>query len=174
MTKRVSKSLICLSLMLVLFPVAVLAQVCKESIVATTPDGNFTPHQNGTALHKTTGLMWMRCSLGQVWDGKDCRGAAEKFPWQGALQASQNFRFAGYSDWRLPNKNELESLVEERCSAPAINATVFPAAPSAYFWTSSPYVGLSSGAWSVDFAFGSINASVKTASIHVRLVRGGL
>jgi hypothetical protein len=149
------------------------AVTCKDAIGATTPDDHFTVHKDGTATHNTTGLMWMRCSLGQVWDGKACNGSALTLSWQGALQAASSSRFADYSDWRLPNKNELESIVEERCSSPSLNVIVFPGAPSAYFWSSSPYAGLSSGAWSVDFAFGTVNASVKTGSIHVRLVRGG-
>jgi hypothetical protein len=154
-------------------PSVVQAQSCKESILATTPDGHFSMKHDGTATHNTTGLMWMRCSLGQNWDGKGCSGSAAALSWQGALQSARDFEHAGFNDWRLPNKNELESIVEERCSAPAINTNVFPGTPSAHYWSSSPYAGLSSGAWNVDFGFGSVNASVKTGSIFVRLVRGG-
>jgi hypothetical protein len=147
------------------------AQSCRDSIPATTPDANFLVHDNGTVTHGTTGLMWMRCSLGQRWDGKTCSGRAGGFAWGDALQAAAGHEFAGYRDWRLPSKNELEALVEERCLLPAINAAAFPGTPSAYFWTSSPYAGLAHAAWNVDFGFGAVNASVKSGSIHVRLVR---
>ena len=70
-----------------------------------------------------------------------------------------------------PNKNELESIVEGRCFSPAINEELFPATPPAYFWSSSPYAAVSHGAWSVDFGYGTVNASVKSGSIHIRLVR---
>ena len=146
-------------------------QTCKDSIVATTPDANFTINSDGTVTHKTTGLMWMRCSLGQTWDGKTCKDMAAIYTWGEGLRAGTNYEFAGYKDWRLPNKNELESIVEERCYSPAINASVFPETPSAYFWSSSPYAGFSQGAWSVDFGYGSVNASDKDGTIHVRLVR---
>jgi hypothetical protein len=115
----------------------------------------------------------MRCSLGQNWDGKTCRGAAATYSWGAAFQAADRYEFAGYKDWRLPNKNELESLVEANCSSPAINERVFPATPPAYFWSSSPYAGLANGAWSMDFCYGLVNASVKNGSLNVRLVRGG-
>jgi len=139
--------------------------------MAATPDSVFTLNGDGTVTHNTTGLMWMRCALGQEWDGKTCRGTATDFSWADALKTGVLKKFAGYSDWRLPNKNELESIVEDQCASPAINTTAFPATPSAYFWTSSPYAGHAPGAWSVDFGFGTVNASVKNGSIYVRLVR---
>jgi len=147
------------------------AQDCKKTILATTPDSRFTVYEDGTATHNTTGLMWMRCSLGQQWDGKTCTGKPTDYFWKDALQAAEKFEFAGHDDWRLPNKNELESIVEESCNSPAINVTVFPATPSAFYWSSSPYAGLAKGAWSVDFGYGAVNASDKDGSIFVRLVR---
>jgi hypothetical protein len=149
------------------------AQTCKDSILASTPDANFTINNDGTVTHNTTGLVWMRCSLGQNWDGMACSGSPESFTWANGLQAGNGFEFAGFTDWRLPNKNELESIVEERCYSPAINVSVFPDTPFAYFWSSSPYAAFSQAAWSVDFGYGAINASDKDGSIHVRLVRGG-
>lgn len=164
--------LLCLVLTLPPGATAAEERVCKETIVATTADANFREREDGTAFHKTTGLVWMRCGLGQTWDGKGCSGDAAGYAWSGALRAADAHEFAGHSDWRLPNKNELESIVEDRCNAPAINAAVFPDTPAAYFWSSSPYAGFSHGAWSVDFSSGSVNASVKSGSLNVRLVRG--
>lgn len=160
-------------LFLTVAPCAAGAQTCKDSIPASTPESRFTAHNNGTVTHKTTGLTWMRCSLGQIWDGKTCTGKAEIFDWQKILQAAGSQEFADHKDWRLPSKNELVSILEERCVAPAVNAKIFPGTPSAYFWSSSPYSGVADGAWSVDFGYGTINASVKNGSnLHVRLVRG--
>lgn len=152
-------------------------QVCKKSILATTPTADFTIHRDGTVTQKNTGLMWMRCSLGQKWDGKTCTGVPSDYTWKEALQAAKRFKFAGYDDWRLPNKNELESIVESSCYSPAINETIFPATPPVFYWSSSPYAGFSGGAWSVDFGFGAVNSSNKANDkegvIPVRLVRGG-
>ena len=163
---------LCCSLLLLFFSSPCGAQTCKDSIVATTPDSRFTPHKDGTVTHIATGLMWMRCSVGQKWDGKTCTGEAVSLDWQKALQAADQQAFAGHSDWRLPNKNELASIMEERCTAPAINDKIFPNTPAVFFWSSSPYTGLADGAWSLDFGYGSINASVKSGNLHLRLVRG--
>ncbi len=146
-------------------------QVCSETIKASASEAMFTINAEGTITGNSTGLLWMRCSLGQNWDGKSCQGEAGLYLWAEALDVASGYDFAGYRDWRLPNKNELESLVEARCSTPAINEKVFPGTPANYFWTSSSYAGVAGGAWSVDFAYGTVNASVKTGKIHVRLVR---
>jgi hypothetical protein len=162
----------CLILLFLFSPMAYGAeQTCKDSIIAVNPNSNFTIHKDGTVSHNTTGLMWMRCSLGQKWDGKTCAGSPTMYTWKEALQAGAHYEFAGYADWRLPNKNELESIVEERCYSPAVNSTVFLNTPPVFFWSSSPYAGFSQGAWSVDFGFGAVNASDKDGGIAVRLVR---
>ena len=153
------------------FSYALAKHNCNKSIIATTPDTQFTIDKDGTVSDTTTGLMWMRCSLGQEWNGTTCTGKAVALPWANALSAAEKFEFAGYTDWRLPNKNELESIVEDRCFAPAINSNIFPATPSAYFWSSTPYTPVAEGSWSVDFGYGAINATVKSGLIHIRMVR---
>jgi len=164
-------TLFCCLVLLFLTTPAKAEPTCNDFIIATAPDDSFTIRKDGTVVDNTTGLMWMRCSLGQVWNGTTCTGTAAIFPWASGLKTAESYEFAGYNDWRLPNKNELESIVEGRCFSPAINVEIFPATPSAFFWSSSPYAAISEGAWSVDFGYGTVIASVKSGSIHIRLVR---
>ncbi|MBJ6938275.1 DUF1566 domain-containing protein, partial [Vibrio cholerae] len=93
----------------------------NRATLATTPNTAFNDNGDGTVTHHTTGLIWQRCSLGQSWDGTDCTGEATTFTWEEALAAAAQHTFAGRNDWRLPNKNELVSIVEYRCYRPAIN-----------------------------------------------------
>jgi hypothetical protein len=79
----------------------------------------------------------------------------------------------GYTDWRLPNRNELTSIVELGCSWPTINTTVFPNTPSSNFWSSSPPADYSVDAWYVCFSYGNASNYGKSNSFAVRLVRGG-
>ncbi|MBW0278448.1 Lcl C-terminal domain-containing protein [Shewanella xiamenensis] len=144
----------------------------NTAITATTPSADFTDNGDGSVTHHTTGLIWQRCSLGQSWDGVNCTGEATNFTWKQALAAGAQNTLAGFSDWRLPNKNELASIVEYRCHGPAINNQQFPnTSSSSWYWSSSPDASSSFSAWLVDFYYGYVDSSNKGNHRHVRLVR---
>ncbi len=137
-----------------------------------TPSTQFTVNPNGTVNHSTTGLQWKLCNEGQT--GSGCTGVASSMSWSQALLAAKNSNFAGFTDWRLPNRQELESLLDETCISPSINAVVFPNAIGDWTWTGTTSAADSTDAILVDFGFGASLASVKTdTSIYVRLVRSG-
>lgn len=159
--------------MMVLFAQPLYAQICRNDITPTTPTQDFTRHDDGTVTHHKTGLMWMRCALGQNWNGATCTGSGQAYTWQAALQAAEGSSFAGHGDWRLPDIKELNSIVEQACVSPAINATVFPATPLSWFRSASPYVSGVDYAWCVGFDAGNGCAVNETNDLHVRLVRGG-
>lgn len=143
----------------------------NTAIPFSTPSSDFTLDNNGTVTSKTTGLMWMRCSMGQTWQGESCTGVASDFTWQQAL-TQNGTEYAGYNDWRVPNKNELASIVEQRCNNPSINGAIFPNTPDSRFRSSSPIVGSSDHAWDVDFGgYGYVTSYYKNDYGHVRLVR---
>ncbi len=131
---------------------------------------------NGTVTHVKTGLMWKQCSEGL--SGAGCAtGAAALYLWQGALQQAEALNnaggFAGFTDWRMPNQKELSSIVERQCVTPSINAVIFPATVSSFYWSASPYAGNASAAWDVDFDKSNGAAANKSNIFRVRLVRGG-
>ncbi|MCB2204583.1 DUF1566 domain-containing protein [bacterium] len=64
---------------------------------------NFVDNQDSTITDKATGLMWTQA---------DSRGGMN---WEEALawvQAKNTAQYLGYSDWRLPNAKELQSIVD--------------------------------------------------------------
>ena len=124
---------------------------------------------NGAEVRdKHTGLVWARCSVGQVWSGGTCIGSTSGFAHEAAVAYA-----ATQSGWRLPNRRELFSVADKGCWGPSIDITAFPATPSTYFWTSSPYVGRSLEAWGVIFDGGIVNNHYggRGSSFAVRLVR---
>jgi hypothetical protein len=55
---------------------------------------------NGTISDSATALMWMKNDNGTG------------IPWKDALSYADSSQYAGYSDWRLPNPKELQSIVD--------------------------------------------------------------
>jgi len=65
---------------------------------------DFEDNSDGTVTDKATGLMWMKVDSGKL--------KAGKMNWQQALEWAKNLEYAGYSNWRLPNAKELQSIVD--------------------------------------------------------------
>ncbi|TAN47168.1 MAG: DUF1566 domain-containing protein, partial [Methylococcaceae bacterium] len=142
----------------------------QSSGTAFTATDAFTDNHNGTVTHQKTGLTWMQCAMGQTWSNAACAGSPITYTWLDAMALTSVF--AGASDWRLPSKAELLSIVDYSRYSPAINTEVFPDAPSNVFWTSTIYAYNAYYAWSVIFDNGSDSNDSRTNRLAVRLVRG--
>lgn len=128
---------------------------------STSMAGNFTDNGNGTVTDSDTGLVW------QKEDDNTVR------TWEGAINYCEGLSIGAFSDWRLPNVKELESIIDDSIYSPAINSIYFPNTNDSY-WTSTTYVGLLSYAWLVDFHNNEVYGSYKTINNrYVRCVRGG-
>ncbi len=154
----------------------VLAQDCNKHLEASTPSARFETLRDGTVVDKRTGLMWMRCILGQNWNGEICQQPKPWFThrtWAQAMQDAERSRYAGYDDWRLPTLDELKSIVEQRCQDPTINTEIFPATVADSHWTMDSYQSNQDYAWRINFQNGRENADIKeNVSYVARLVRG--
>jgi hypothetical protein len=92
--------------------------------------------------------------------------------WDLVDQANAN-SLGGYTDWRIPNRRELESIVDLSGCSPSINTTVFPSTPTTHHWTASTNPCSSAGAWFVHFSNGYVNSNYKSSyKYYVRLARG--
>ena len=65
---------------------------------------DFKVNPKYTISDRATGLMWMRVDSGLL--------KAGKMNWEEALAWAENLDFGGFSDWRLPNIKELQSIVD--------------------------------------------------------------
>ncbi|MFY8352590.1 DUF1566 domain-containing protein [Pseudoalteromonas sp. SSM20] len=155
------------------FALPLTAQTCLTSVPETTPTSQFTINTDGTVTDNLTGIMWMRCSIGQSWDtnNQTCTGGVEQLTWQQALKSASQYQYAGFNDWQLPNVKELSTIVDRQCVDAAINQTLFPATLAQNYWTSTSGVGSASQAWAVAFYSGKTNLRSKTSDIHLRLMR---
>ncbi len=150
------------------------AVTCQGSIPASNPDTIYTVHADGTVTDTRTGLMWKQCLEGYGAANCTADGGTTSFTWADALTHAENHTFASHSDWRLPNMNELRSLVEDCRVGPTINDAVFPNTSSSGVWSGSPNANSSNGAWFVSFGYGlADDYGFHDVGYRVRLVRAG-
>lgn len=93
--------------------------------------------------------------------------------------------FAGYTDWRIPNLNELETIRNIQNVNPAVDSafntgcvatctvTSCSCTRSNFYWSSSTYQGNPYFAWLVSFDDGYAFYDGKIYNYSVRAVRGG-
>ncbi|PJZ51842.1 adhesin [Leptospira adleri] len=100
---------------------------------APIPSRAFVDLNDGTVLDNRTGLIWQKCTKGQTWSSAfpDCSvGATIPENWNSALGTCNHLNLAGRI-WRLPNINELRSLIDfASSSAIRIDNTAFPNIPA--------------------------------------------
>lgn len=100
---------------------------------------------------------------GGICQGSPCDSAAY-------VAAFNELRMCGATDWRLPTRQELSSIVHAGRSGPALDPAFFPLATGVY-WTATPAAADPASAWVVDFNDGSIHTELKSTAGHIRLVR---
>jgi len=71
---------------------------------------DFQDNGDGTITDNATGLMWMQVDNG------------EGVNWEDALSDAENLEYAGYSDWRLPDVKELQSILDYTRSPSTTNS----------------------------------------------------
>lgn len=155
---------------------SVWSQQCDNSRPLSTPDDKFFINDNGTITELESGLTWMRCAVGQTWNGSTCSGNANVFTWKNAFQEedkiNQGTGFAGQRNWHLPNLAELATIVERQCNTPRINLELFPATPAAAFWTANHKSGAEPRALAMDFDKSGLLVMPQDSRLYIRLVSG--
>ncbi|MBM4245820.1 MAG: DUF1566 domain-containing protein [Deltaproteobacteria bacterium] len=147
---------------------------------------------DGTVTDESTGLVWEKKTDDGSLHDKDrgfvwTPGAGSIWEWLAAVNAEGGAGFAGKADWRVPNRKELESIVDASRFNPALPAVFATAcAPGCtsltcsctgsllHYWTSTSVAAAPTDfAWAMLPSSGAVQASSrKTAPGHVRAVRG--
>ncbi len=146
---------------------------------------SFSDNGDGTITDNVTSLMWEKKSDDDSVHDWDQR----RYVWGDAFLFIQNLNtvpcFADHCDWRLPNRTELESIIDLDYSYPSVDP-IFHNSCSLFcrvttcsctygslpYWTSSTLAGSPYDAWAVEFQQGRVSAEYKNNLLVVRAVRG--
>ncbi len=151
-----------LTLITSLFSVYIYAEMTKDSVKKVVSDD-------------VSKLMWQ----------DDEKVKTVKKTWIDAINYCESTlnteNFAGYNDWRLPNINELASIIDyskNKIDMPAINTDVFENTAIGNYWSSTSFASDTQYAWYVHFSshynLGGNTGYIKKNSLYyVRCVRSG-
>lgn len=133
------------------------------------PSSRFTDNKDGTVTDNLTGLIWLKDANCTAMVGGIDRGSG-LLSWPSALTWSNHLAngHCGLSDnsvagdWRLPNINELRSLVDYSRHDPALPAGhPFSNVQSVWYWSSTTNPVYTAGAFNVGMSRGSIHVTGK-------------
>lgn len=146
----------------------------------------------GCTLDNVTGLMWELKTTGGLrsqnqtysWfdsaspDGNAGVVSAGNCKFEGRCDTEKFMQdvneqgLCGFNDWRMPNVNELLSIVDFGRALPAIDPDYFPNTQSADFWSATPRPTEGRDiSWFVSFGDGLVHSTGRDGELYVRLVR---
>ncbi|HPS31614.1 MAG TPA: DUF1566 domain-containing protein [bacterium] len=124
------------------------------------PENNFiesTVLGNNIVTDSKTGFIWTTIST------------IVTESWKDSLNYCETLDYAGYADWKLPNIEEIKTLIDYTKNGPASS---FPGMPVSDFWSSTTVVSGLNKAWSISFASGLVSGKLdKTESHYFLCVR---
>jgi hypothetical protein len=141
----------------------------------------FTDNGDGTVTDNVTALIWLKNANCTTFFSDDSTGHNYR-NWRNALTAANSLEdgYCGVTDgssagdWRLPNVNELHSLVDLTQSNPPLpSGHHFDGVQSYFYWSSTTYADYTANAWGVFLYGGDVCHGYRTGTFYVWPVRGG-
>jgi uncharacterized protein DUF1566 len=147
----------------------------EHSAGTTWPANRIQANSNATfAGDKLTGLIWATST--QTPGPAACALTGLDITWQEALdhvKCLNQHAWLGKTDWRLPNKKELRSLVDYSTGGPALPAGhPFSDTLGRTYWSSTTDVSAPNSALAVSMLDGSLSSANKTALLPALPVAG--
>ncbi|MDX9805221.1 MAG: DUF1566 domain-containing protein [bacterium] len=126
----------------------------REAVLSAHPLNISTVSGDSIVTDSVTKLIWVNETV----SGKT---------WKEAMTYCETLNYAGFTNWRLPNENELKSLINRAKSSPASD---FPG-DSYVLWSSTTQVEKIYSTYSINFSQGVSDVNGKTQISYTRCVR---
>ncbi len=130
-----------------------------------------------------TGLRMIRDNnTGLIWEVKspikgDINFIRDKFTWyelkDNYIDVLNKHNYGGFNDWRIPNKEELRSIVDYSGILPTADKNFFPEIIPEFYWSLDTYGADTKLGWGIYFGYGCGICYLKTQPYYIRAVRGG-
>ena len=121
---------------------------------------HFTDNGNGTITDNVTNLVWQKIH------------STDSLNWEQSLTYADTATIGGYTDWRLPNIKELQSINDENLINPSVNSSFFSNVGVNKFWSSTSLPNQTAKAWYLSTQFGITTYDAKTVKHYIYCVRG--
>ena len=118
--------------------------MCVSGPELALPDVDRYVDNGTTVSDNMTGLMWQQS------DDNVQR------TWEAAITYCEGLTLQGYTDWRLSNIKEIQTIVDYSLYNPAVNTAFFPGTNSVAYWSSTTDDAFPDSAWSLDFSDGYV------------------
>ena len=91
--------------------------------------------------------------------------------WNNLVNSANSVSLCGFRDWRVPDSEELRSIINYSVTRTTIDTDYFPNTNDEAYWSASPVTGDESAAWQFNFYGGFDLPEYRRIYNHVRLVR---
>ncbi|MCP4757079.1 MAG: DUF1566 domain-containing protein [Proteobacteria bacterium] len=136
-------------------------------------------HSATIIAHGSTNLMWQRNTNVGLPDWED-----RKANWSDAISYCESIVIDGYTDWRLPNIKELQSIVDYSKQVPSLHSDfelpwTWPDPTDRIYWSSTPFVNTYyqgqpyQKIYAASFKFGELMLNDLSEELLVRCVHTG-
>lgn len=116
---------------------AMVLALASGGVGAAEPPAGLTVSPDGQELLDAAGgHAWSRCVEGMRWDGRACQGEPALFTLAEALAMARARSETSGKGWRVPRVPEIKGF-GERLAHASQPATLAPAAPAGWYWTST-------------------------------------
>jgi hypothetical protein len=150
---------------------------CVRTKIATVYGEYIRDSINGIVVDTSSGYMWQD-NVSYNDSSFKWIDSTSSFGNPSAIKVCENLVLGGYSDWRVPNYNELLNLVDkdnyDKTSSTVIyTPAVFENKINGWYWSSTSNISEKNQAWIINFGNGQqSDVGSKSTNSYTRCVRG--